>query len=242
MRGTHPSDGFLLTIDRYGTVCAVIATSLMPRIRDDLHRRVELVPMDGACDDITVALYLLDDGRTAVVHSYAKGPEVDGRLEWLAGAMRTLAEMAGEGRTVSFRCGAWHEKAARRTFLEAAKLDASRPVAARPLSVADPRFGQQVTATPEGGGAYRITSVSTDPATASRASAVAAGLVKLAEVEGDAAAGTLIRFACGASHDALVALLLPRAINVRSALREQEMIAARGVLLAPSAQQQATEG
>ena len=66
--------------------------------------------------------------------------------------------------------------------------------------------------------------------------------MKLAEVEADAADDTRVRFGCGADHDALVALLLPRAVNVRSALREQELAASRGVLLAPSAQQQGTEG
>jgi hypothetical protein len=214
----------------------------MPRIRDDLHRRVELVPMDGACEDITLALYVLDDGQTAVVHSYSTVPAAVNRLEWLAAAMRVLGDMGGEGREVRFACGTWHEKAARRAFLDAAKLDPTRPVEPRPLSLHDPRTDQQVTAHPLGDGAYRITSVAADPAAASRASAVAAGLVKLADVRVDSSDDTVVSFDCGATHDALVGLLLPRAINVRSALREQELAASRGVLLAPSAQQQQAEG
>jgi hypothetical protein len=198
--------------------------------------------MDRFCDDITVALYVLDDGQTAVVHSYATSPGVGDRIEWLAGAMRVLAEMAGEGAAVRFPCGTWHEKAARRAFLDAAKLDPSPPVEPRPLQVEDTRFGQRVTATPLGDGAYRVESVALDPATPSRASVVTAGLSKLAEVEVDAVDDAVVRFGCGASHDALVGLLLPRAINVRSALREQELAASRGVLLAPSAQQQAGDG
>jgi hypothetical protein len=215
---------------------------LRPRIRDDLRRRVELVPMDGQAADITVALYLLEDGRTAIVHSYASTPTAAARLEWLAAAMRTLADMAGEGSAVTFACGAWHERAARRAFLDAAKLDPSQPVAARPLATHDPRTNQEVTVHPQGGGTYRITSVAADPGAPSRASAVADGFVKLAEVEADPADQTLVRFGCGAEHDALMGLLLPRAINVRSALREQELAASRGVLLAPSAQQQAGDG
>jgi hypothetical protein len=220
----------------------VIATGPAPRIRDDLQRRVELVPMDGACDDITVALYLLDDGRTAVVHSYAATPQASDRLEWLAGAMRALAAMTGEGRTVRFDCGAWHEKAARRAFLDAAKLDPTAPVAPRPLELLDQRTNQQVTATPLGAGSFRIASVALDGTSPSRASAVAAGLVKLSDVATDTDDDTVVTFACGADHDALVGLLLPRAVNVRSALREQELAASRGVLLAPSAQQQAGDG
>jgi hypothetical protein len=232
----------LLTIDRYGTVPAVIADSPLPRIRDDLHRRVELVSMDPACADITLALYVLDDGRTAVVHSYATSPAAAERLDGLAAAMRVLGDMAGEGRTVRFACGTWHEKAARRAFLEAAKLDPSLLVEPRPLSLHDPRTDQRVTAEPLGGGAYRITSVAADPSVASRATAVAAGLVKLADVKLDDSDDTVVSFACGSEHDDLVGLLLPRAINVRSALREQELSASRGVLLAPSAQQQQAEG
>jgi hypothetical protein len=195
--------------------------------------------MDAACADITLALYVLDDGQTGIVHSYAMTPAAADRLEWLAAAMRVLGDMAGEGRAVRFACGTWHEKAARRAFLDAAKLDPSAPVEARPLSLHDPRTDQRVTAEPLGQGSYRITSVAADPSAVSRASAVAAGLVKLADVGTDDADDTVVAFACGSEHDDLVGLLLPRAINVRSSLREQELSASRGVLLAPSAQQQA---
>ena len=209
-------------------------------ILDQLDRRIELVSMDRYCAQITVALNLAGDGRAAVVHSYSSRPGVAARLAWLAQAMRDLAGMTGEGRTVASTCGAWHERAVRRAFLEACKVDPALPVAARPLEVFDTRTGQAVAVEPLGGGAYRVTSVATDPAAISRASAVAAGLVKLADVEVDGAVDTLVRFSCGAPHDRLVGLLLPRAINVRAALREQEMAAGRGVLVAPSAQEAAS--
>ena len=42
-----------------------------------------------------------------------------------------------------------------------------------------------------------------------------------------------VGFECGHSHDALVGLLLTRAMNVRAVIRELENAAARGVLAAP---------
>ncbi len=49
---------------------------------------------------------------------------------------------------------------------------------------------------------------------------------------------TGVKFGCGTPHDALMGLLLYRALNARAALRETEMMASRGVLAAPSAQAQ----
>jgi hypothetical protein len=147
--------------------------------------------------------------------------------------------MDGSGRAVGYPCGTWHDRAARRIFLEACKLDPSLPVAARPSTVDDPRTNQTVTVTPLGAGAYRVNTVAADPTVASRAPAVAAGLAKLADLDIDPDDHTVVRFPCGAPHDELVTLLLPRAINVRAALREQEQAASRGVLFAPSAQESA---
>ncbi len=66
---------------------------------------------------------------------------------------------------------------------------------------------------------------------------LAAGLAKLGELTIDPEDPTVVRTPCGAPHDDLVGMLLPRAINVRAALRELEESAARGVLVAPSAQE-----
>jgi hypothetical protein len=206
-------------------------------VRSDLRRRIELVSMDRYCEDVTVALYAMDAELAGVVHSYGGGPDVPARLAWIAAAMREIGGMGGSGVTVVFPCGAWHERAARRLFLEACKLDPSRPVAARPLEVFDSRTDQAVAAESLGGGAWSITSVATDPGTTSRATAVAAGLAKLADVEVSPANETVVRFPCGTPHERLVGVLLPRAINVRAALREQELAAGRGVLVAPSAQE-----
>jgi diacylglycerol kinase family enzyme len=64
---------------------------------------------------------------------------------------------------------------------------------------------------------------------------VSNGLKKLAEMS--AAEGRLA-FGCGMPHDLLTGMLLPRALNVRAVLREEEMAATRGVLAAPSAQKE----
>ena len=215
-------------------------TSPVPaHIRDDLGRRVELVPMDRWLDEITIALYRVGD-TAALVHSYSGRAGVPERLEWVAGAMCVIAGMVAHGtdpRSIAFPCGTWHERAVRRAFLEACKLDPATPPVPRPLVVEDSRFKQHVEVDPKGDGVYVVSSVATDPAAAGRETAVAAGLAKLAELE-TAEDGVTVRFTCGAPHDELVGLLLPRAINVRAALREQEMTAGRGILVAPSAQQE----
>jgi hypothetical protein len=215
----------------------VTETRQIQHVRADLLRRIELVSMDRWCEEITVALYGADGDTAAVVHSYSGRPGVPARLAWIAAAMREIGGLGGSGVTVTFDCGTWHERAARRLFLEACKLDPSLPVSARPLLVYDTRTNQAVTAESLGGGAWSITSVATDPAASSRAAAVAAGLAKLADVELSPSSDTEVRFPCGAPHDRLVGVLLPRAINVRAALRELEVAASRGVLVAPSAQE-----
>lgn len=207
-----------------------------PRIRDDLDRRIELVSMDRHAEDITLALYLMSDGTSAVVHSYSSRPFVPERLAWLAQAMRTLGGLVGEDRSVAFPCGAWHELAARRVFLEACKLDPAHVVAPRPLAVHDARTDQAVHVEALGAGTYRVVAIPADPTAASRAPAVSAGLAKLGGMDVDAADSTIARFPCGAPHDEVVGVLLPRAINVRAALREIETAATKGILVAPSAQ------
>lgn len=214
----------------------VIAAGSALRIRDDLDHRIELVSMDRHCADITVALYLLDSETNAVVHSYSGQSGVPERLAWLAEAMRVLGGMHGADRSVRFACGTWHDRAARRLFLEACKLDPVLPVKTRGLAVDDPRTSQAITTCPLGDGAYEVTAVATDQTAASRAPGVAAGLAKLGDLSIDPEHDTIVRFPCGASHDELVGVLLPRAINVRAALREQEQAAGRGMLVAPSSQ------
>ena len=210
----------------------------MSHVRDDLGRRIELVSMDRHCDEVSVALYARAGARIALVHSYSERPRVAERLAWIAGAMRTLAGLTGTGPALSFPCLGWHESAARRVFLEACRLDPAQPLASRPLQAFDDRSGQELAVVALGRGAYRVLA-GVVPATADRASAVARGLARLAELDVDPSDGSVVRFACGAPHDELVGLLLSRAMNIRGALRELAAAAARGVLAPPGAQEPA---
>jgi hypothetical protein len=202
----------------------------------ELGRRVELVPMDPHCHDITLALYKQPSpaGPVYLVHTYSSRPEAAGRLDSIAEAMTRLGGMVAAGpHCLRFACGAEHELAARRVFLEASKLESGQPVAPRPLNFFDKKSGHQLQIAALGSGAYQV---GLEGGEASRAEAVAAGLVKLGQMQSPAP--DQAAFACGQAHDALVGLLLVRAVNVRATLREQELQAARGQLAAPSAQQQ----
>lgn len=220
----------------------------MARIAD-IGSRVELLSMDGQFHDITVALYRRSEsgGRPVYrVHTYSGRPGADGRAAAIAAAMRALGGLEavpGGTADLAFACGGSHEVAVRRLFLEACKLDPATPAAPRPLSLDDRKSGLRVQAESLGEGQYRVGAASDgDPeAMAQRLGAVANGLMKLggmrpvATAGGEAVAGC-VAFDCGRPHDELVGLLLARAANVRAVVREQEAMAARGVLAAPSQQ------
>jgi hypothetical protein len=206
--------------------------------RDRTWFRVELVSMDPQCADISIALYrqATGAGPVGIVHTYSRAEGAAERAAFVAGAMRTLGDLepvGDDGSTVVFRCGTWHAALARRLFLEAVKVDQTSPVEARPLALLDRKTGQQITIERIGTGTYRISapSLNEEP---SRAPAVTRGLRKLAELSASDDE-TTIEFACGHDHDALVGLLLPRAVNVREALREEELTSSRGMLTAPGA-------
>ena len=207
----------------------------------DLGTRIELVSMDRWHGDITVALYRRGSPPRAIVHSYSGRPGVVGRLSWLARAIATLAgvDVDEAAHEVWFSCGAWHELAVRRAFLEACKVDPGLPLESRPRAINDPRSSQRIEVTSLGAGAYQVVALNVPADEASRAPAIAAGLAKLLDMEADPDDPCRVRFACGAAHDDLVGLLLLRAINVRATLRELEAAATRGILVAPSAQESA---
>ncbi len=200
-----------------------------------IGRRVELVPMDPHFHNITIALYRrhLPAGPAFLVHTYSRRPGAEERLEFIAGAMCRLGGLVAEQpRLLRFPCGADHELACRRVFLEACKLGPGQAAEERPLKIFDKKSGRQLAALSLGEGRYRVASEGGD---AGRIAAVAGGLVKLGQMR--AVAPDQVEFPCGRAHDALVGLLLVRALNVRAVLREQEMAAARGILAAPSAQE-----
>jgi hypothetical protein len=207
---------------------------------DDRWRRVELVSMDSYCSDISIGLYRADeaDGPVGLVHTYSSTSGAGERVRFLAHAMAVLGglEQAGDdNRQIFFPCHTWHAAAARRLFLEAAKHDPAQPLAPRLLEVPDTRSEQTIRIEQLGGGAYRVHADGDTEETPSRAPAIAAALVKLAQLS--ASDDQLVSFPCGHEHDALVALMLLRAQNLRAVLREEEMSASRGVLVAPSAQE-----
>ena len=211
----------------------------------ELGERMELVSMDPHFHDISISLYReTGEGGAAgfLAHSYS-GKE--GAAERLAFVMRAMAAMGGMGPApgqpgrLAFACGGEHRAAVKRLFLEACKKTTGAEVAALPMSIYDKKNDLTIDAAATGGGGYRLAADGGEgnDKVARRVDGVTRGLIKLAEMEPGAAPGE-VRFACGSAHDELVGLLLGRALNVRAAMREAEAAAARGVLAAPSAQQQ----
>ena len=208
----------------------------------DLGRRIELVPMDPHFHNISIALYRQeagDDGPVFQVHSYSNQEGARQRMEFVARAMARLGGLEpvlGETRKLRFPCRAEHPFACRRVFLEACKLDPSQAVEPRPLQILDKKSNRTITVSSQGKGVYLLAADGEEPDKASRIEAVANGLLKLGQMQIGVSGGDSVTFSCGQAHDALVGLLLVRALNVRAVLREQEMTASRGVLSAPSAQ------
>jgi len=207
----------------------------------DLGRRIELVPMDPHFHNISIALYRQEagDGPVFQVHSYSNQEGTRQRVEFVARAMARLGGLEpvlGETRKLRFPCRAEHPFACRRVFLEACKLDPSQPVEPRPLQILDKKSNRTITVSSQGKGVYLLAADGEELDKASRIEAVANGLLKLGQMQIGVSGGDSVTFSCGQAHDALVGLLLVRALNVRAVLREQEMTASRGVLSAPSAQ------
>ncbi|MBL8174760.1 MAG: hypothetical protein JNK48_08820 [Bryobacterales bacterium] len=190
----------------------------------DLGRRVELVSMDPHCHDISLALYL--SGHRYRVHTYSLRDCAQNRVAFLRNAMASLGAMTLEDNQLLHSCGRIHLAATRRLFLTAAKLPtAADPPQPYPLQTFDKKSNKPIAAISHGNGEYELPLES--PAHN--------GLRKLAELD---IRGARLVFPCAHSHDALIGLLLPRALNVRAILREEEAAATRGVLVAPSAQKE----
>lgn len=197
----------------------------------ELGRRVELVSMDTHHQDITIALYQQQRGGASeyLIHTYSSKPGVLDRIEFLRLAAATLGGMQRVGDRLRFTCGAPHLAAARRLFLEVCKLPTNpETVYPRPLHVFDKKCNAEVhVQQPNGAVGFSIRAETADNA---RLDAIAAGLKKLGQLNDQLA------FDCGLPHPELLGLLLPRALNVRAILREEEMASTRGVLAPPSAQ------
>ena len=208
----------------------------------DLGRRIELVSMDLHFHDISIGLYKrpsAEGGPEFLVHTYAGHDGAADRIGFVAQAMRALGgmETAAGPHAVRFPCGAEHGRACRRVFLEACKITPGTALEARPLAIHDKKCGNTISVASGGDGEYRVGAEARDEVTERRIGAIGGGLIKLAELKGLSDNNDRVAFECGHAHDALIGLLLVRALNVRAALREQETAAARGVLAAPSAQE-----
>ena len=211
----------------------------------ELGERMELVSMDPHFHDISISLYRnAGEGRASgfLAHSYSGRDGAAGRLGYVMQAMAVMGGMApapGRPGRLAFACGAEHRAAVKRLFLEACKRATGTRVAAQPMRIYDKKNDLTIDAMNVGNGRYRLAAAGGDAneKAAQRVDGVTRGLIKLAELEAGTQAGEA-RFPCGHGHDALVGLLLGRALNVRAAMREAEAAAARGILAAPSAQQQ----
>ncbi len=199
--------------------------------------------MDGHCHDITLALYRqpTTSGPAFLVHTYSSRGEAERRLEDVRSLMTTLGglrpsvEAAG---LLAFPCGEQHGQAVRRLFLEACKIGSPDDATPPSLSTVDRKSGLTIVAEPLGEGQYRVRAVGeADEAERSRrVGVIVNGLLKLGEMRPVEGAGNCVGFDCGHPHDELVGLLLVRAPNVRAIVREQQALAGRGVLAAPSQQ------
>lgn len=207
----------------------------------NIGRRIELVSMDSQFHDISLGLYRQGTGdeMSFLIHTYSPRSGAAGRAEFVAAAMAALGGMIiddGHPGVVRFACGDRHQFACRRVFLEASKLPSGSELAARPLRIFDKKTDQTIEVFSRGRGEYLVRADGTEERQRRRAAVAALGLVRLGEMEPVADTSDRIRFGCAKSHDAVVGLLLTRALNVRAAMREVESQAARGVLAAPSAQ------
>lgn len=206
----------------------------------NIGRRVELVPIDTHFKDITIALYRQQlHARTVYrVHTYSR---LDGVTDRIQAVMKSMCILGGMQETsdglLCFPCGARHEAACRRVFLEACKHASDTPVEPRPLQILDKKSQLTISVESVGNGIYNVSSNGEGRSATRRVTAIAGGLKKLGKMNTDAENPDYsISFSCGHSHDALVGLLLVRAPNVRVILRQEEATASRGVLSAPSQQ------
>ena len=204
----------------------------------EIGRRIELVSMDPHFHDISIGLYRQqrESGPGYVVHTYSQKPGALERIEFVIKAMAILGGMQQDGPRLRFTCGDPHQLTVRRIFIEACKLKPDAKVEPRPLKILDKKSNLNITVLSVGSGVYELRAEAGGEEAASRVSAIAGGLAKLAEMTRVSSTHEQVAFACKHAHDAAVGTMLIRALNVRAILREEEMAASRGVLVAPSAQ------
>jgi hypothetical protein len=207
----------------------------------DLGLRVELLSTDQHCHDISLGLYrqVVDETPRFTIHSYSRTSGVEERIAYLNEAMKTtlgLEEVTTAPAWLQFPCRRQHLRPLKRAFLDLCKLKTGTPLEAKPLTAFDKKAETDLTVVPLGNGSYRTTAASDNDKVARRVAALARGFVKLCEMEVIEGENHEFRFPCGQDHHALLAQMTYRAQNVRATMREQEQVAARGTLSAPSQQ------
>lgn len=205
----------------------------------NIGKRIELISMDPHFHDISMGLYLreADEAMEFLVHTYSFIKGARDRIRNVIRGMERLGSMdvTTDG-LLQFSCGSQHQLACKRLFLEVCKLDLKKNIDIWPLEILDKKSGRNISVNNLGEGIYQVLADGDEKGRERRVGVVVNGLMKLGEMLGVEGHPDQVAFDCGHSHDALVGLLLVRAPNVRALVREQQMIAARGVLAAPSQQ------
>lgn len=205
----------------------------------DIGERVELVPMDIHFHDISLAFYQKEkQTRTKyLIHSYSGIEGTDDRITFVRDSAKILGGLESqEDRLLYFSCHSEHLAGVKRVFLEACKIASGDTVHALPLELDDKKAGCRIFISSLGNGSYEVTAEKNSEKVNRRIDLIARGLSRLGEMELDPSVLGKVAFPCGHAHDALIALLLKRAPNVRAVLREQEAALTRGVLASPSQQ------
>ena len=202
----------------------------------DLGRRIELISRDPHFQEISIGLYR-QEGNPArfLVHSYSTKQGASEHIAKIRQGMVVLGGMTEEDGYLSFPCGYDHLSAVRRVFLESGKF-ATDVAEVRPLQTLDKKSGLTIQVTGLGDGVYEVSAEGDGKSPERRIKVVANGIAKLGETIFVDGQEDQVQFPCRQAHDALTGLLLVRAPNVRALVREEELVAARGVLAAPSQQ------
>jgi len=205
-----------------------------------IGKRIELVSMDPHFHNISIGLYeQRRQGKPAyLLHTYSRKDGAKERIDFVVDTMKTLGGLQfSDDRLLYFPCSEKHERAIKRVFLDACKVSPQSDVAPHPMHIHDKRSDCEVTVASLGNGEYRLKMDGNPDDGARRITAISRGLARLGEMKTYEEQIDKVAFPCRQPHDALVGLLLIRAPNVRAAMREAEMMAARGVLSAPGAQE-----
>ena len=104
------------------------------------------------------------------------------------------------------------------------------------MTTLDKKSGLTMRVSGLGNGLYEVTTEGEGKSPERRIKVVANGLAKLGEMHLVDGRDDQVEYPCKQVHDALTGLLLVRAPNVRALVREEEMVASRGMLAAPSQQ------